>query len=119
MIRAYVLVTASAGRAQHVAEELRGKDGIVLVDAITASTTSSPRSRLLTFRGSGVSSSSGSSPRMAWSRRSRASRSDPGLAPLTGGARLGGLAALYATALGRLRGSAHLRASLVFWTLLG
>ena len=35
MIRAYVLVTASAGRAQHVADALRGKDGIVLVDAIT------------------------------------------------------------------------------------
>ena len=35
MIRAYVLVTASAGKAQHVAEALRGKDGIVLVDAIT------------------------------------------------------------------------------------
>ncbi|HVC04084.1 MAG TPA: Lrp/AsnC ligand binding domain-containing protein [Candidatus Acidoferrales bacterium] len=28
-------MTASAGRAQHVAEELRGKDGIVQVDAIT------------------------------------------------------------------------------------
>jgi len=35
MIRAYVLVTASAGRAQHVADALRGNDGIVLVDAIT------------------------------------------------------------------------------------
>ena len=33
MIRAYVLVTASAGRAQHVADALRGSDGIVLVDA--------------------------------------------------------------------------------------
>jgi hypothetical protein len=35
MIRAYVLVTASAGKAQHVADALRDKDGIVLVDAIT------------------------------------------------------------------------------------
>src|SRR4029077_2313413 len=72
-----------------------------------------------TFRGSAVSSSIGSSPRMAWSRRSRASRSDPGLAALTGSDRLGGLAALYGTALGRLRGSTHLRVSLLIWTLLG
>lgn len=35
MIRAYVLVTASAGKAQHVADALRGNDGIVTVDAIT------------------------------------------------------------------------------------
>ena len=35
MIRAYVLVTASAGKAQHVADALRGSDGIVMVDAIT------------------------------------------------------------------------------------
>jgi DNA-binding Lrp family transcriptional regulator len=35
MIRAYVLVTATAGKAQHVADALRGSDGVVLVDAIT------------------------------------------------------------------------------------
>jgi len=34
MIRAYVLVTATAGKAQHVADALRGSDGVVLVDAL-------------------------------------------------------------------------------------
>lgn len=60
-----------------------------------------------------------SSPRTAWSRRSRASRSDPDAAAPVGSPGLGGLAGLYATALARLGGSAHLRRSLLFWTALG
>ena len=35
MVRAYVLITANAGRALSVVENLRGKEGVVQVDAIT------------------------------------------------------------------------------------
>ena len=35
MVRAYVLMTANAGRALTVVEQLRGKEGVVQVDAIT------------------------------------------------------------------------------------
>lgn len=35
MVRAYVLVTASAGRALDVVDGLRGQPGILQVDAIT------------------------------------------------------------------------------------
>jgi phosphatidylglycerophosphate synthase len=56
---------------------------------------------------------------MGWSRRSPASRSDPDAAAPVGSSGLGGLAGLYRTALTRLRGSAHLRRSLLFWTALG
>jgi phosphatidylglycerophosphate synthase len=61
----------------------------------------------------------GSSPRTAWSRRSRASQSDPDVAAADRSPGLGELAGLYGAALARLRGSAHLRRSLLFWTVLG
>ena len=35
MVRAYVLITANAGRALTVVDGLRGKEGILQVDAIT------------------------------------------------------------------------------------
>ena len=79
MIRAYVLVTASAGRAQHVADALRGSDGIVLVDAITGEYDVIAQVEANDIPGIGRLILDGSSPRTAWSRRSRASRSDPGL----------------------------------------
>ena len=35
MVRAYVLITATAGKALDVARQLQGKDGILAADAIT------------------------------------------------------------------------------------
>lgn len=35
MVRAYVLITATAGKALEVVERLRGADGVANVDAIT------------------------------------------------------------------------------------
>jgi len=35
MVRAYVLVTATAGKALEVVESLKGQDGVLAADAIT------------------------------------------------------------------------------------
>jgi DNA-binding Lrp family transcriptional regulator len=35
MVRAYVLISASPGKAMDVASKLRGQDGVVSIDAIT------------------------------------------------------------------------------------
>jgi DNA-binding Lrp family transcriptional regulator len=35
MVRAYVLVTATAGKALEVVEALKGQDGVIAADAIT------------------------------------------------------------------------------------
>ncbi len=35
MVRAYILITANAGRALSVVKSLRGQEGVIKVDAIT------------------------------------------------------------------------------------
>ena len=35
MVRAYVLITATAGKALEVVRQLQGKDGVIAADAIT------------------------------------------------------------------------------------
>ena len=121
MVRAYVLITATAGKALEVVRQLQGKDGVIAADAITGEFDVIAQVKADDVPGIGrvivdqVQSADGVFKTITCLA---VSEDCPGR-PREGAARLSGLLALYGRALARLRSSARLRRSLLLWSLAG